>query len=430
MTLTPEGYLPRLADKTLERYLRLFGAVAVEGPKWCGKTWTSLAHSQSSVSIMDPENGYANREAARLNPAAILEGNEPGKDPPLPLLVDEWQEVPAIWDAVRFACDKTREKGRYIITGSSTPKDDSYIHSGAGRIARLRMRPMSLKESGVSSCAASLSALFEGQGVGTGASRLNQNKLISLLTRGGWPGNLETADNDAGILPLQYIQTLAESDISHSDNKRRNPDLILQLLASLARLTAGTAQSKPVVSDVQARFGDVTRQTVAAYTESLKRLYVIDEIPEWFPELKNTLRLRRLPKRIFCDPSLAIAALHARPAELKRDPRTLGNFFENLALRDLEIYAESIGGKLSHYHDSGGLEVDAILEKGNQWAAIEVKLGSYRVEEGEANIKKLCQKVESKGAPPPSFSAVVTGGGPLYQIKNGPYVIPLDFLAP
>jgi predicted AAA+ superfamily ATPase len=419
--LTEKGYRHRLVDTVITRYLRLFGALSIEGPKWCGKTWTALNHANSAVYILDPENDYANREAARLNPSSVLDGKKP-------LLVDEWQEVPGIWDAVRFLTDRTKQKGLYLLTGSVTPKEKSYVHSGAGRIARVRMRTMSLYESGVSRGSVSLQGLFNQEAIQPGTSKLDQDTLINLIIRGGWPESLEVSNEDAAILPRQYLDVLSETDISHVDNVRRNPELVLQVVSALARITATTASNNRIVADVQGRYGDVTRQTVAEYLTALKRLYVIDEIPQWFPDLRDRLRLRKTPKRMLADPSLAVSALHAQASDLKRDPRTLGALFESLCLRDMLVYAESSGSKLSHYHDSTDLEVDIILERGNKWAALEIKLGSHRVEEGAKALKRLAAKLTGKGATKPDFLAVITGGGPLYTREDDIHVIPIDSL--
>ena len=423
MALTERGYRPRLVDEKIKRYLGLFGAVAVEGPKWCGKTWAALNHANSVVYIMDPENSYANRESARLNPASILTG-----DPPL--LVDEWQEVPGIWDAVRFASDRVKEKGLYILTGSVTPRESAYIHSGAGRIGKIRMRTMSLCESGDSSGIVSMAELFEGKEVSPHASGLTQEKLIDLIVRGGWPENLGTSNADAGILPEQYNIALANTDITNADNIKRNPELVLHLLASIARTNTTPALMNTIVADVHARFGDVARQTVAEYTSTLIRLHVVEEIPQWFPELRDKLRLRKTPKRMLADPSIAISALKARPGDLARDPRTLGGAFENLCLRDLLIYAEVNGARLSHYRDAGGLEVDAIIESGTQWAGIEIKMGMHRIDEGANALRRLSEKMVAKGAASPAFLAVITGGGPLHARSDGVLVIPIDCLGP
>ena len=423
MALTEQGYRPRIVDEKIQRHMRLFGAISIEGPKWCGKTWTALNHAASVVYIMDPENSYANRESAKLNPSSVLAGERP-------LLVDEWQEVPGIWDAVRFASDRTKEKGLFILTGSVTPKEDASMHSGAGRIGKIRMRTMSLFESGVSSGVVSLAALFEGNGINTHASGLTQDKLISLTVRGGWPENINTSDSDAGILPEQYNAALAGTDITNADNVRRNPELVLHLLASVARTNVTPALQGVIVADVQARFGEVTRQTVADYLSVLARLHVVEEIPQWFPELRDKLRLRKTPKRMLADPSIAVSALRARPADLARDPRTLGGVFENLCLRDLLVYSDAIGAKLSHYHDAGGLEVDAIIELGTKWAGIEIKMGTHRVDEGAATLKKLREKLVSKGADTPAFLCVITGGGPLHTRSDGVLVIPIDCIKP
>ncbi|MCL2278958.1 MAG: DUF4143 domain-containing protein [Oscillospiraceae bacterium] len=421
MALTQHGYTSRLIDPKIAHYLSLFGALSIEGPKWCGKTWTALNHANSVVYILDPENDYSNRESAKLNPSSILTSGKP-------LLVDEWQEVPGIWDAVRFASDKTKEKGLFLLTGSVTPKEGSFIHSGAGRIARIRMRTMSLQESGVSSNAVSLMALFDGETSLSGKSELSQSKLIDLVTRGGWPENLGTSEKDAGILPQQYNLALAGTDIVDADNTKRNAELVLHLLAAIARTNATPALLNTIVADVQARFGNITRQTVSEYLSVLMRLYVVEEIPQWFPSLRDKLRLRKTPKRMLADPSIAVSALRAHPDDLMRDPRTLGGLFENLCIRDLQIYSEAIGAKLSHYQDASGLEVDAIIELDNRWAGLEIKLGAHRVESGVSTLLKLQDKLVSKGAEKPSFLCVITGGGPLYTRDDCIHVIPIDCL--
>ena len=423
MTLTEKGYKPRVIDNQITRYMRLFGALSIEGPKWCGKTWTALNHVNNVVYIMDPEDNYTNRESAKLNPAAVLTGKKP-------LLIDEWQEVPGIWDAVRFACDRTKSKGSFILTGSVTPKEGSFVHSGAGRIGKIRMRTMSLYESGNSSGAVSLTDLFRRKKISPGISGLSQAKLIDLVIRGGWPENMKAAKKNAGILPDQYNLALAGTDITNTDNVKRNPDLVLHLLAAVARTNVTPALLSTIVADVQARFSQVSRQTVAEYLSMLMRLYVVEEIPQWFPELRDKLRLRKMPKRMLADPSIAVSALKAGSNDLARDPRTLGGVFENLCLRDLLVYSEASGAKLKFYHDANGLEVDAIIELGKQWAAFEIKMGAHRVDEGAATLKRLREKLTSKGATKPAFLGVVTGGGPLYTRDDGIHVIPIDCLKP
>ena len=423
MTLTEHGYKQRLIDGKITKYMSLFGALSIEGPKWCGKTWTSLNHAKSVVYMLDPENDYANREAARLNPASILTGEKP-------LLVDEWQEVPGIWDAVRFASDRIADKGLYLLTGSVTPKKGSYSHSGAGRIGKIRMRTMSLYESGDSSGKISFASLFEGDKIISDISNLSQDKLINIMTRGGWPGNIASPKDDAGILPEQYMAALAETDISNADNTKRNPDLVMHLLAAIARTNVTSAKLSTITADVQSRFGGITRQTVADYLSALSRLYVVEEIPQWFPELRDKQRLRKAPKRMLADPSLAVCALKARSSDLARDPRTLGMVFENLCLRDLLVYSEIVGAKLSHYHDLNDLEVDVIVELGSKWAAMEIKLGAHRVDEGAKSLKRLQAMLVSKWARSPSFLAVITGGGPLYTRDDGIFVIPIDCMKP
>ena len=423
MALTENGYKPRLIDSKITKYIGLFGALSIEGPKWCGKTWTALNHAKSVVYMLDPENDYANREAAKLNPAAILTGEKP-------VLVDEWQEVPGIWDAVRFASDRTKDKGLFLLTGSVTPRSGSFSHSGAGRIGKIRMHTMSLYESGDSTGMVSLADLFNEENITPDISKLTQDKLIYLVTRGGWPANDALSTDDAGIIPEQYISALAETDISNADNTKRNPELVLHLIAALARTNVTLAKLSTVTADIQSRFGSVTRQTISDYLSALSRLYVVEEIPQWFPELRDKQRLRKAPKRMLADPSIAVSALKAKSGELARDPRTLGMVFENLCLRDLLIYSDLIGAKLSHYHDLNNLEVDVIIELNTKWSAIEIKLGAHRVDEGAEALKRLRSKLISKGAIFPSFLAVITGGGALYTRADGVHVIPIDCLKP
>ena len=292
------------------------------------------------------------------------------------------------------------------------------------------MRTMSLYESGDSSGAVSISELFDGGTIEPDASGLSQERLIDLAVRGGWPENTGVAKEDAGILPEQYNIALAETDITSADNVKRNPELVLHLLASIARTNVTPALLNTIVADVRGRFAKTTRQTVAEYLSVLTQLYVVEEIPQWFPELRDKLRLRKAPKRMLADPSIAVSALKTRPSDLARDPRTLSGIFENLCLRDLLVYAEVSGAKLSHYHDANGLEIGAIVELGTQWAGIEIKMGAHRVEEGAAALKRLRAKLVSKGGTEPAFLCVVTGGGPLHTRSDGVHVIPIDCLGP
>ena len=232
------------------------------------------------------------------------------------------------------------------------------------------------------------------------------------------------------MLPEQYNLALAETDISSADNVKRNPELVLHMLAAIARTNVTPALQSVIVADVQTRFGKVARQTVAEYLSALKRFYVVEEIPQWYPELRDKQRLRKTPKRMLADPSIAVSALKALPGDLTRDPRSLGGLFENLCLRDLLVYAEAIGAKLSHYHDANGLEIDAIIELGTKWAGAEIKMGAHRVSDGAASLLRLRDKLVSKGALTPAFLCVITGGGPLFTRDDGIHVIPIDCLRP
>jgi predicted AAA+ superfamily ATPase len=347
-----------------------------------------------------------------------------------PLALDEWQEVPAIWDAVRFAVDQAALHGLFLLTGSVTPRRDAVSHSGAGRIARLRMQPMSLMESGDSSGEVSLVSLFDGEPITNARSKLNIDNLVHLIVRGGWPSNIKASREDAAVLPQQYIEALIESDISAADNVKRRPDLARLLLQSLASCVAVPTKNAAIIARTQERYGDVTRQTISTYIDAISRIHAIAEIQQWFPELRSKLRFRKAPKRIFCDPSIAAAALRANLDDLLRDIPTTGHLFENLCLRDLIAYMQANGGTIKHYHDESGLEADAKLELGTKWAPIEVKLGSHKVRDGAASIDALCSKMVASGLKPPAFKAIITSGEYSYTRPDGIHVIPIDCLGP
>ena len=424
MTLKKAGYRRRIIDDKIEKYMQAFSALSIEGPKWCGKTWTVLNHANSVVFFQDPKDGKSILEAARLSPLTVLSGQQP-------VAIDEWQEFPGIWDAVRHAVDMNPGVGQYLLTGSATPRRDTYSHSGIGRIARLKMRTMTLYEMGLSSGQVSLASLLAGEKQEPVLSKMASEKLIEIIVRGGWPSNILAEAEDAHLLANQYIDALVTTDISDLDNKRRRPELVERLLKSFARVTATTAGNNKIVADMLDHDATIARQTLSEYISSLMRLHIVEEIPQWFPELRSKLRLRKAPKRILADPSLAVAALGATPYSLARDGRTMGQLFENLCLHELLVYVDSIDGLLCHYRDSDELEIDAIVEtRDGRWGGIEIKLGAHRVEEGANSLKRLSNKLTEKGVKSPEFLAVITGGGLCHQREDGIYVIPIDCLGP
>ena len=423
------NYLNRIADKQISRYLQLFGAVLVEGPKWCGKTWAARNASKSEFAVADPEGNFRNREIARLNPQAVLEGTYPH-------LIDEWQEVPALWDAVRHEIDRTGRKGQFILTGSSTPDDDLTIHSGTGRFGRIRLETMSLYELRIAKPNISLKKLFdESQIINNGEypGALNLPELITLACKGGWPG-LYGFDLDSATEVIDnYLDDVAEIDISRIDKIKRDPDKVKALLRSLARNIATTVKHETIAKDI-AEFSsvNVSSKTVSEYIGLLKRLFLLQDIPAWEPALKSTVRLRSTPKRILADASLAVSALGADVQSLAADPKLFGSLFENLALHDLIVYAESIRAKVRHYQDNSGLEVDAIVEMRNgSWGGIEIKLGYYQEDEAANSLLRLKKKLLVDKQKPPTFLAVIIGVGALAKKRDdGVLVIPIDHLCP
>mgnify|MGYP003373909309 FL=1 len=329
------NYMPRMVDAQLETYLQAFSAVCIEGPKWCGKTWTAAHHSSSQLFLGDPSGNFQNRQLAELSPSLILEGNRPR-------LIDEWQEVPPIWDAVRHAADQTPEKGQFILTGSSTPNHKGIMHSGAGRIARIRMHPMSLYESGDSSGAVSLSQLCSGKLIPAMTGEVSLRKLTELIVRGGWPGSLHLPLEQAALLPHEYITAIIEDDVYRIDGIKRDTSKMRLLLQSLARNESTTAANRTLKSDIE-KIGDenIDAETINAYLDIFNRLFIIDNQPPFSTSVRSSVRIKQAVKRHFADPSLACALLNISADGLIQDLETLGFLFEALCERDLKIYAET-----------------------------------------------------------------------------------------
>jgi len=430
MALKQDGYKPRLIDKKLSEYLKLFGAVSVEGPKWCGKTWTSLYHANSVSYIMDPAGNYSNRTRAELNPSLVLDGKTPR-------VIDEWQEVPGIWDAVRFDVDRVPGFGKYILTGSVTPPRESYRHSGAGRIAIVRMRPMTLYESGDSTGAVSFASLFSGKKIKPFAADIDLARLIDITIRGGWPQTLAVPIKKAGSVSAEYINALLKNDLFNGAFSKRDTAKLYVLLLSLARNNATTVTESTLTGDIdgerrKGQSGDeviLSRNSVMEYIADLKRIFVIEDIPGWNPGIRSKTRIRMSAKTMFADPSLAIAALGIGRRQLFDDLNTFGFMFENLCLRDLSAYTEFYGGSLYHYRDNSNLEVDAIAEmKDGSWGAFEIKLGENQADAAAQTLLRLKNKMTNNGAVEPSCLAVISGGGLGRKRNDGVYVIPVNAL--
>ena len=424
MTLRKDTYLPRIIDGKIEQYLRIFGAILIEGPKWCGKTWTGLAHSNTVRYIMNPSAGINYKETARTDPSLLLDGNEP-------VLIDEWQEVPSIWDAVRYKIDQEQKRGRYILTGSTKPQISDVLHSGAGRIARVKMRPMSLYEMDLSTGNISLKDILSGNEIKPSINEMSLVELIEITCRGGWPANLNVQKDDALEIPAQYIEAIAQVDMSQVDDVRRDPERVKKLLRSFARNNSTIVSNATIRADLLEDNETLAPNTITSYISALSRLFVIDEIPGWQPSLRSRARIRTSPKRMFTDPSLAVAALRIGPENLVYDLNTFGFLFENMCIRDLLIYSDTCDGVVYHYRDSNNYEADVIIEtKGGNWSAFEIKLGEYRVEEGITSLLALKKKMESEDNKPPTSLCVITGGGTAYKREDGIYIIPINSLAP
>jgi len=424
MTLIKDGYIPRLVDHKISRYLRIFGAIHIEGPKWCGKTWTALSHSNTVRYMMDPSAGINYKETAKYDPSLLLEGEEP-------ILIDEWQEVPSIWDAVRFEVDQKTKRGRFILTGSTKPNVSNIAHSGAGRIANVRMRPMSLCEAGVSTKNVSLADILSANKIKPSVSNIGLMDLIEVTCRGGWPANLCIPKEDAAEIPAQYIESITRIDMSQIDDIRRDPARIKRVLHSFARNNSTTASNATLRGDLLEDGASMSPNTLSSYISALTRLFVIEEIPGWQPEILSRARVRTSPKRMFSDPSLAAAILKSGPNSLKYDLNTFGFLFENLCIRDLLIYADYLDATVYHYRDSYNNEADAVIEtKDGRWAAFEIKLGEHRVEEGAASLHALKKRICSEGGKPPESLCVISGGGLAYQRDDGIYCVPVNALRP
>ena len=426
MTLRPAAYRDRVIDATVTRLLGAVGAVSVEGPKWCGKTWTSLNHANSVFYVADPAGGFANRELARLDLLSALQGAAPHA-------IDEWQEVPGIWDAVRFGVDMSPGPGQYLLTGSSTPADDAVAHSGTGRIARVRMRPMTELESGHSTGEISLAQLMDGLAPRAARGAATLGDVSEAVTRGGWPANLGLSADQAAELASSYLDSVASADLAQVGGAQRNPAKVMALLRSLARNTATTVGSTALERDIAEASGPgLAPNTIREYLILLERLYLLEQIPAWRPALRSPVKLRQAPKRMLVDPSLAVAGLQASPDTLRRDPKTLGFLFEAMVLRDLLVFAQGLRASVWHYRDNAGLEVDAIVTlPSGAWAAIEIKLGHAQVDEAARTLLRLRRKMADAGDPVPAAMIVVVGvGGVAQRRPDGVCVVPVDLLGP
>jgi predicted AAA+ superfamily ATPase len=419
-----EDYRPRLIDNIIDSYLEAFGAVCVEGPKWCGKTWTSSYHCKSEIMLGNPDGNFQNRQLAQMSPSLVLEGETPR-------LIDEWQEVPQLWDAVRYKVDQSGNKGQFILTGSATPNHKGILHSGAGRIAKLRMRPMSLFESGNSSGDISLKDICEGRIEPKISGEVDLRKLIDFIIRGGWPANQETTLKQAAYLPIQYIRAVLDDDVYRIDNVKRDKHKMELLLRSLARNEATTVTNKKLKNDIkEIDDEDIDVETVSAYLDVFQRLFLTDNQKPFEAKLRSSIRIKQAEKRHLSDPSLAAALLNATPEMLLNDLNTLGFLFEALCERDLKIYAESFDAELYHYQDYNNNEMDAVIAMPNgKWCGFEIKLGANQIDMAAENLIKIKNEIKANGGIAPDSLCVICGlSNAAYQRPDGVFVVPITAL--
>ncbi len=419
-----EDYRPRLIDNIIDSYLEAFGAVCVEGPKWCGKTWTSSYHCKSEIMLGNPDGNFQNRQLAQMSPSLVLEGETPR-------LIDEWQEVPQLWDAVRYKVDQSGNKGKFILTGSATPNHKGILHSGAGRIAKLRMRPMSLFESGNSSGDISLKDICEGRIEPKISGEVDLRKFIDFIIRGGWPANQETTLKQAAYLPIQYIRAVLDDDVYRIDNVKRDKHKMELLLRSLARNEATTVTNKKLKNDIKEIDNeDIDVETVAAYLDVFQRLFLTDNQKPFEAKLRSSIRIKQAEKRHLSDPSLAAALLNATPEMLLNDLNTLGFLFEALCERDLKIYAESFDADLYHYQDYNNNEMDAVIAMPDgKWCGFEIKLGANQIDMAAENLIKIKNEIKANGGIAPDSLCVICGlSNAAYQRPDGVFVVPITAL--
>ncbi len=415
-------YYDRLIEKILKIELEAFGAVLISGPKWCGKTTTATKLANSSINLQDPINKENYLKILSINPDSLLNETPP-------MLIDEWQEAPYLWDYVRQNVDKKRGKGLYILTGSSTVDSSLISHSGVGRISRLTMRTLSLYESEHSTGLVSLLALFNNDCFRPNKSKLTINDYAELVIRGGFP---DTIDKPLNIVKRQldgYLNIISNQEIKTVYGAQKNATIVQKILKSLARNIGTQASITTIISDLANEEVNIHRETLASYINAFRDLFIIEDLNAWTPKLRSSANVRTLDTRHFIDPALAARVLNAQVEDLLIDFNTFGYLFESLVIRDLRIYTEHIGGRVFHYHDSYGYEADAVIHLDDgRWGLVEVKLGGKQIDRAANNLIKISKNIDTNKAP--SFLMIITGGELAYQRSDGVYVVPIGSLKP
>ena len=419
-------YRKRIADEILQRKLEGKGAVLIEGPKWCGKTTTAEQIASSVLYMDDPEKREQNIQMAELNPKRLLRGDTPR-------LIDEWQLAPKLWDAVRFEVDHRGELGQFVLTGSAVPPDTKDMtHSGTGRFTWLTMRPMSLYESGDSTGEVSLGNLFTAPQEIDGESHIDLDRLAFLVCRGGWPQAVDLRDEIALDQAMDYYDAVVHSDINRADTVQKNPERVKRLMRSYARSQGGQVPNTVIAEDISVNEdGKINEETVASYINALKKIFVIEDMPAWNPNLRSKTAIRTSDTRYYVDPSIAAAALGIGPQDLIGDLNTFGFLFETLCIRDLRVFADALNGQVYHFRDKDGLECDAVIHLRNgSYGLVEIKLGGERaIEAGAASLQALGGKIDTEKMKSPAFLMVLTGTGDFaYRRADGVYVVPIGCL--
>jgi predicted AAA+ superfamily ATPase len=420
------AYIKRIIDKTIAEKLQFMGCVVLRGPKWCGKTTTAKQVAKSVIELQDSVEGAKYKEIAENNIRLLLEGENPR-------LIDEWQLIPGIWNAIRNEVDKKGSTGLFIITGSVTPKDADKkdLHSGAGRMSFVTMHPMSLYESGDSNGSISLKDVLDGTiEINGQKSDITYERLAYLTCRGGWPSAVTMKDENLALkIANEYLNVLCEADIENDMDKSINPHLTRSIIRAYSRLVCTVEANKTLYSDIRSIYGDVSDPTIMAYLNKLRRLFVVDEIEAWNPNIISKTNVRTSPKKALVDSSIACAALQCSPKELAMDPISFGLLFENLVDRDLKIYADSQGGYLRHYRDRYGLECDQVIHFNNgEYGLIQTKLGTKKIKEATEKLIELRDKIKATGKKEPRFLMVVTGSDMAYTTKEGVLIVPVGCL--
>lgn len=418
-------YKPRLIDEEIDEYLEMIGAILIEGPKWCGKTTTAEQHARSSIKLQDTDQSENYLRWAKVQPSVLLEGKKPR-------LIDEWQMAPILWDAVRNSVDELHEDGLYILTGSTTIDKVKVMHTGTGRIHRVVMRTMSLYESGESNGKISILELFENPDMRIDGieSSLSVKDLIFAACRGGWPESLNKKSEKAQLFVAKsYVKNICEINVSSFDDVKRDPQKVRNILKSYSRNISTLASNSTILADINSEFQNISKNTYYNYINALKRLFVIEDVPAWSPNIRSKSSIRSSPKKEFIDPSIAVAAMGLSPQSLMDDLNTFGFIFETLCLRDLRVYTSKKWGEISYYRDRNGLEADCVIHLENgDYALIEFKLGSDEIEKGAKNLLKLKNLLKEKNFKEPKFLAVITGGRYAYTTEDNVKIIPIACL--